>query len=309
MRNKIFFFITIFCTIGIISLTSSRAYADSVTPAIYEAGIAKDTKATGKFTYKNESSIPVTINPIVSAYDPKTLQLITSDKTIFLRLDKETYTVQPGSTLSLNYEIIPPTNLTMGTYFNLIVLQKVLTPGYLSQQNQLGTIDTLSQLVVIHIFEKSDAAVLGISGEFAQITTEIVDKGIPFLKPTIVKYTYQNTTNYVEQPQGEIQVYDGKSSYAPIYKHINANNQKLYPKESIEETISISDWHISDILFGRKVVGRFYNGVDENSITKDNALISYYLYPGILIFVILLIAIIARAVKADKRSKTSKSNS
>ena len=287
-------------------LNSGEIFADSLTPSIFEKGVTAGSTSTGAVTFTNESLDEVVIKPYVSAYDAKLLQLISDEKGIFLKMDIETYKVQSGGTLTLNYEIKPPANFTPGTYFNLVVLQKVMPSTYLTTKNPTGTIDALSQLVAINILEQSEAGVLGIKADFASITMEVIDKGIPFLKPTVVKYTYQNTTNYVLDPKGEIQIFDTKSTYSPTYKQINGENKKLYPKDTIEETISISDWHLSDILFGRKIVGYFYNGIDENSVTSGPVTTSYYAYLGILGGIVILVGILIKAIASDNKKKGTK---
>lgn len=298
--------LTISFAVILLLLNSSYIFADSVTPSILEKGLSAGSESTGTVTFKNESPDEVIIKPYVSAYDSKLLQLISDEKSIFITMDIETYKVQPGETLTLNYEIKPPANLTPGTYFNLIVLQKVMPSAYLTTKNPTGAIDSLSQLVAIHILEQSEAGVLGIKSDFASITMDVLDKGIPFLKPTIVKYTYQNTTNYVLDPKGEIQIFDGKSTYSPIYKQINGENKKLYPQDIIEETISISDWHLSDLLLGRKIVGYFYNGIDENSVVSGPVITSYYAYLGVLGGVVILIGILIKAIASDTKKKETK---
>lgn len=301
MRLRTLLPTTLLCIFGMLSLTATKLYADTITPSIYKQSFTLGTTTTGNVTFKNEDSVPVTITPTASAYDPKTLQLITGEKSIFVILDKETYIVQPQKSLTLSYEIKPPVNLEPGTYFNLIILQKNLSTGYINQDNQIGAAQSLSQLVAINIFEGNDTTQLQISGDFAQISMEVIDSGIPFLRPLKIKYIYQNTTNYVLEPQGEIQIFDSKSSYAPIYQHINATNKKLYPGDTLEETFSITNWKISDILFGRKIVGRFYNGIDQNSITKELSQNSYYSYLAILLAIVFLIIILIKSIQSDKR--------
>lgn len=303
MKLKICLTITILCILGIPFLTPSKVHADAVTPSTFEITIVKETNGTGKVTFKNEGTEPVSITPKVSAYDPKTLQLISDDKTLFLVLDRDTYTVQPQASLILNYEIKPPTNLSAGTYFNLIIFQKTVPTTLTNQTNQLGTVENLSQLVAIHIVEKQTTYPLQIKSDFAQITMDIADAGIPFLKPMSIKYTYQNMTNYVLQPQGEIQVFDSKSSYSPEYKQINVTGTKLYPGDSIEETIIINKWHISDILFGRKIVGRFYNGIDQNSIVKEESQNSYFVYLAAILIVLILVIVFVRSAISDRKKK------
>lgn len=305
MKLKICLSLTILCILGMSLLVPPKVHADSITPSIYETSILKEAYGKGKVTFKNEGSTNVEITPRVSAYDPKTLQLISDEKTIFLVLDRETYTVQPQASLVLNYEIKPPVNLSAGTYFNLIIFQKSAPSTVVNQPNQLGTVENLSQLVSIHILEKQTTYPLQIKSDFAQITMDITDAGIPFLKPMTIKYTYQNTTNYVLQPQGEIQIFDTKSSYSPEYIQINATGKKLYPGDSVEETITINKWHISDILFGRKVVGRFYNGIDQNSIIKEQTKNTYFIYLAITTGILVLIFILIKSIQADKKRKTT----
>jgi hypothetical protein len=305
MKLKNCLITTILCILGISLLVPSKVHADSVTPSIYETSILKEANGKGKVTFKNEGTTPVDITPRVSAYDPKTLQLISEEKTLFLVLDRETYTVQPQSSLILNYEIKPPANLSAGTYFNLIIFQKSAPNTVGNQPNQLGTVENLSQLVSIHILEKQTTYPLQIKTDFAQITMDITDAGIPFLKPMTIKYTYQNTTNYVLQPDGEIQVFDTKSSYSPEYIQINVTGKKLYPGDSIEETVTIKKWHISDILFGRKIVGRFYNGIDQNSIIKEQTQNTYFTYLAVTAGILVLIFILIKSIQADKKRKTT----
>ena len=290
----------IFTTIFLL-LSRGLISADTISPAVAEEKIDAGGRITQKVTYTNEGTTEVTIKPYVSAYDSKTLQLISNEKSLFVTMDIETYEVEPGESLTLNYEIKPPSNLAPGTYFNLIVLQKIMPSTYLSTENTTGTIDSLSQLVAIHILEESDTGVLGITNNFASITLEVIDKGIPFLKPTVVKYIYQNITNYVLDPKGEIQIFDGKSTYAPIYMQINGENKKLYPQDTIEETITISKWHLSDLLFGRKIVGYFYNGIDENSILSGPVTSTYYIYLGISLGLIVLLILLTKAIVSDNK--------
>lgn len=283
-------------------LGTSNIYADKISPSIFETQLLSGNTSKGKLTYTNEETIPITITPTVSAYDPQNESLLSDSQSIFLIIDKDTYTVQPQTSLTLTYQIKPPSNLTPGSYFNIIILKKSTTSGYTTQKNQTSTVENLSQLVVLHIFSTdNNNTTLAIQGDWGQINMEVTDPGIPFLKPTTIKYTIQNITSYVLSPKGEIQVFDNKSSYSPLYKQINSNEKKLYPGESMEETITVSNWHISDILFGRKIVGHFYDGIDQNSVTKDQTENSYIIYIGIVIFIILVIIILLKARQKDKK--------
>lgn len=302
MKIRFFFPTIILFSVGLLCFCSTKTFADKITPSIYQQSLISGTTSTGKVTFSNESNEPVVISPKVSAYDPSTEQLVSEESNLFVIIDKETYTVQPKTTLALNYQINPPKNLTPGTYFNIIILQQDTSSTYLSEKNQSGATQILSQLVALNIFSNTDNNTkLEISGDFAQINMEIIDAGIPFIKPLKIKYTYQNTTNYVLQPAGEIQSFDSKSSYSPVYIKINNDGTKLYPGQTKEETVTIDQWHISDIIYGRKIVGRFYNSIDQNLQTKELTQNTYFLYIGVIAVVILIVIILIKSIQKDKQ--------
>lgn len=292
--------LTIPIGIFLVVFSPSLVKADTITPAISTQSIVSGNTVKGNLTFKNESDQTVTISPEVSNYNPKTLEILTDDSSIFVNIDKDTYPVKPQETLTLSYIIKAPQNLSTGTYFNIIVLKKSDSSSYLNQQNTLGVNQILSQLVVLNIFD-ADNTYFKLGTDFAQISMTIEDPGIPFIKPMKVKYTYTNTTNYVLIPDGEIQVFDSKSSYSPIYQKINKNGDKLYPGDTKEETITINQWKISDILFGRKIIGHFYNGVDDNSQTKELSQSIYYVYLGIILAVVFLVILLVKSIQKDRK--------
>lgn len=302
-KNLVITTILIFC--ACVFSNAQKVYADTITPNIYEQLVSASSKTSSKVSYTNDSNKSVEITPQIYPYDPKTESLIDNKQYVFVRMDNDSTVVKSNTTSNFNYEIVPPANLEPGTYFNLIVFKKTLEKGPFQDNNSLGTVDSLSHLVVIHI-GVSDKQVLGISSNYAQISMEIVDKGIPFLKPMAVKYIYQNTSNYVLKPKGEIQTYDAKSSYPPEYMKINEKDQKLYPGDRIEETIYINKWHITDVLFGKQIVGRFYNGLDSNVETKELTQNNLFIYLGFLGVFLFLVILLIRSTIQDRRKKTTK---
>lgn len=258
-------------TIGFLSilflLPLTRVNANSLSPAITQTMLSSGDTFDSKILFTNTTNKTVYILPTVAGYNPKTSSILVKDTYFFVKTDTETFKVESGATISLSYKIVVPPNLPLGTYFNLIILKQTNDAGFLNPQNSVGAVDNLSHLVVLHIVQQGD--VKGITSEFAQISMEIVQRGIPFIKDAKVKYIYQNITNYVLIPDGEIQVYNNKGKYAPQYYKINKDRQKLYPNDIIEETIVIDKWHISDLIYPRTVLGLFYNGIDENNISKE----------------------------------------
>lgn len=234
----------------------------TVTPFKEEILISPQEKIRKTITLKNNGKDIIKVSPVVFSYNPQTQTLIDTENYIFVRTDREIFTIKPKETLTLSYEIVPPSNIKPGTYFNLIVLKKEEDALKDISKNPVGAIDSLSHLVIMHVKDEENS-VLGITSDFALTTISIEENGIPFIRPTKIKYVYQNISNYVLEPQGEIQIYNNKGNYAPKYIKINEEKEKLYPGGTIEKVIDIKEIHIADILNGRSIVGRFYNGIDE----------------------------------------------
>jgi len=255
-------------------------------------------------SFKNDGKKDIYVIPRIYSYNPQTLEITDTQGYIFVQADREIFKVKPEEVLVLNYEIVPPLNMEPGTYFNLIVFQTQSEDSFLNQTNPVGVIDNISHLVVLHIIE-ADNAVYGITTEFAQISLEVVERGIPFIRPTKVKYIYQNVTNYVLSPMGEIQVFNRKGKYAPIYLKINKEEEKLYPGGIIEEEFEVAKYDITDIYNQRVVIGRFYNGIDQNYILKETSIEPNYIVLVLGIILLLAVLILIKAIVNDS-SKAKK---
>lgn len=290
-------------TIGFISilffLQLTPVRANTLAPAINQIIRSTEESVNSTILFTNTTNKEVYISPTVVGYNPKTSNIITDESYIFVKTDIDTFRVEANSTLSLNYQIVVPSNLSLGTYFNLIILKQTNDSGFLDSDNSVGAIDNLSHLVVLHVVQQGD--VKGITSEFAQISMEIVDRGIPFIKDAKVKYIYQNITNYVLVPDGEIQIYNNKGKYPPQYYKINKDRQKLYPNDIIEETIVIDKWDISDLIYPRTVLGLFYNGIDENSISKEIQQNSSYFFVISGITVLTFGFLLFKSIREDKK--------
>ena len=300
MRKVITIVLTTALSLSFFLSFSTTTNANILKPSINELFLESNKRSSSTVTIKNEQNKRISITPKVYPYSAKDESLINGDQYIFVKTDLETFDIEANSDLDLNYEIIPPQNLVPGTYFNLIILEEVDNNPILKQENPVNTSANLSQLVVLHITESGN--VKGITSDFANITFEITDKGIPFLKPTKVKYIYQNKTNYVLEPEGEIQIFNIQGKYQPKYLKINKDNSKLYPNDSFEEEIEINSWNIKDIISERKIIGRFYNGLDDNFVTKEVTTENYILYlAGITILLILIFLFLKSLINDNKK--------
>jgi hypothetical protein len=290
---------------------SSKTEANTLFPHTKELLITNHERTKEQLSFTNNSLKDMLVTPVIYSYDPQTIELTQDDGYIFTRADKEIFKVKPGDTLELEYEIVPISNMRPGTYFNLLVLEKQFEDTFITETNPLGATDSLAHLVVLHIAD-SEVGVYGITSEFAKTDIQILEKGIPFIRPTLIKYTYQNTTNYVLNPMGEIQVYSEQGKYPPVYIKINEQQKKLYPGGLLEEEFEIEQYHYSDLYSNRVIIGRFYNGIDENLLIKEIILEPNYIpliAGGILIFatILLLKALFSKKdTKKSKKKKTSK---
>ncbi len=279
----------------------TKISANTLTPAINETFLETNKRSYNKVTITNEQNKKISVTPKVYPYSAKDESLINGDQYIFVKTDLETFDIEPNSSLNINYEIIPPQNLVPGTYFNLIVFEEVDNNPILKQQNPINTSANLSQLIVLHITEAGN--IKGITSDFANITFEITEKGLPFLKPTKIKYIFQNKTNYVLEPEGEIQIFNIQGKYQPQYIKINKDNSKLYPNDSFEEEIEINNWNIIDVISERKIIGRFYNGLDDNFVTKEVITENYILYLAGITFLIFLLSLFIKSLLDDNKKK------
>jgi len=303
-RKTIYLFL---CTILLVLATPNQIYANSITPPVSEYLLTTQERREGTVIFKNDSRKEIFLSPVVYSYDPQTLQMSKEDGFIFTRADKEIFPVRPKETFKLTYEVVPDRDMRPGTYFNLIILEEEVEKVFVAETNPVGTVENLAHLVVLHIAD-ADKDVKGITSEFAKVQIEVIDKGIPFISPTVIKYTYENISNYVLNPMGEIQLYSTKGRFTPEYIKINKDQQKLYPGGLMEEEFTIQKDHISNLYTQRVVLGRFYNGIDENLIIKE-----VVIQPNFELFIALAILIVAtitlvKVILDNKKKNTPKKN-
>lgn len=295
--------ILITVSIFLIANTTQTYATVTIAPYMNELIISNKESVKETFTFTNNNEESITVKPVVYAYDPLAQELLssTNNNYIFVETDWETFTIEKEETITFTYTVKPASNLENGTYFNLIVLENTET-----DDNVIGINANLSHLVVMHITE--DTENYTIPENFANIEITITDEGIPFIKPTKIKYTLKNTTNYVLKIGGEIQVYNKKGGSSPEYIDINKDETKIYTNGSIEEEFSINTWNIKDVLFGREIVGRFYNGIDNGSMVitvHQNPHIVFIALVGLLL--IWLFFFIKSLIADNKRNKKEKS--
>ena len=299
MKQKNKFILTI-CLLFSITLLPKSAYALELTPLISEYQLSNSDRERSKITITNTENKTITVTPKIYPYDPQTSTLLQENGNTFLKADIETFEIKSGESIDINYEIIPQGNLEKGSYFNLLVLEQVKQDQVIKDTNPVNTTGDISHLVVLHVIE--GGSVKGITSNFANTSIEMIDKGIPFLKPMVIKYTFQNITNYVLEPEGEIQIYNINGDYEPTYVTINKDDNKLYPNETKTEEITVNKWHLRDLISERKIIGRFYNGIDENHISTEVIVKPYTKEVALLGIGLILLVIFLKSFSSEKKN-------
>lgn len=274
----------------------SNTYANSITPAINEVQLPQGQRTLSNVIFENKEDRDIEILLNVYEYSPKTDQIIKDSKNIFLKADTDTFIVPAGAKRNIPYEIYPVENIEKGTYFNILVLSEVVNPEdvYINKG--------ISQLVILHVVDQ-DAQVAGVTTSDYVPKIEVLSKGIPFLVPMRIKYTVQNNSNYVITPKGRIEIFNSKGSNKPEYIYINSDEEKVYPKEMIEETVTLNKWSLFDILYERVAIGNFTNGLDSKPVTVEKK-INSYVYEILGILTILVVAILLiKSLKEDLKKK------
>ena len=161
---------------------------------------------------------------------------------------------------------------------------------------------SISQLVILDIVDPKDQ-IKGVTTTQYGARIEVVKKGIPFLKPTTIKYTFVNNSNYLLIPQGRLDIFNEKNSYKPTYVYINRGGKKVYPNQILEEEIEIDKWYVQDIYIKRLITGEIYNGVDNKPYLIESSINNFTVESlGILLLLSVGILLI-KSVKQDLKKR------
>ena len=272
----------------------SSVHATTLYPAVNELSLSQGERKLSSVIIENTQDKDIEILLSTNDYNYKDDEIIKDSKNIFLKVDTDTFVVKANSKKEIPYEIYPVENLEKGTYFNILVLSEV------TEKDSVYINKAVSQLVVLHIVDRDDQ-VKGITTSDFTAKIDVVQKGIPFISLLKIKYTIQNNSNYVLAPIGRIEVFNSKGNYKPKYLFINRNSKKLYPKDSLQEELSVKQWHISDILYKRVAIGNFSSGLDSTSINTETTINSYTVELIILLSISITTVLLIKSLKEDKK--------
>jgi hypothetical protein len=196
---------------------------------------------------------------------PKTeyiLDLEPSEELVII--DTDYIEISANEQKEIEFQVTAPESLELGTYYNLIVFE----PRDKEESNEpvIGASGAISHLVKVNI----STNILGtqVTDDF-DTSLEVVDRGIPFIRPAKIKFTFFNNSEYTLIPKGEIQVVKHSGDREPQYFKINVPRDRVFPKESYEEEFEVDKWFIEDIIFGKTAFIRIENGIDKNQRVEE----------------------------------------
>ncbi|MCC7290284.1 hypothetical protein IT417_03480 [bacterium] len=295
----------------ILSITSylpTPANATNITPGVKSYVLSKEDILLDEITYKNESNKSEIVLLTVSAYDAKTEKSISDSP--FLALKKKQITIPAKKEVTIPYVISIPKETPVGTYFNVILIQKKEVKA---KQGNVNVIPSVGVLLSFHI-EESNTSINQIFFNQSDIQIVVTKKGLPYLSPTEFEYQYTNNSNFVFKPEGEIRILNASQQQILDRYEINPQRKAIYPGESFTQSYSVKLWpDVQSIFSNRNIVSKTYNDIQgspvlnkvEVSILYQVGVIGGVAVVLILILLWLLISWIISAVRAKKTKEST----
>ena len=162
----------------------------------------------------------------------------------------------------------------------------------------IGTSGAISHLVRLHITD--DPNLIKVTDDY-NINLEVVSRGIPFIKPSIIKLTVFNNSQFTLIPKGEIQIVKRSKDKEPEYIKVNTERERVFPEQTFEKEYEVQNWYLEDVLFAKTVYLKLENGLDKNIRANEVQIPSFtneFLY---IIASITVLILLATSIKKDTR--------
>ncbi len=269
-------------------LFSSEIFAESISPFYTEDILVSGSNENYSLTIENENDYDLFLTPKVYKYYPKSEYISELEPfEEFVKIDTDYIEIPSNGEKEINFQIVAPQSLEPGTYYNLIVFQQ--TGQTVEENERIGASGAISHLVKLHLTDDNSDKIT----EEYDVSLEVKDRGIPFIKPTKLKLTFFNNSPYTLIPQGEIEVVKRSSNQQPEYIKVNLERARVYPNDIAEFEYEVNNWYIEDIFFGKKAYIQIGNGIDEESMRKEIGIPSFrneFLYILATITITILLA-------------------
>jgi hypothetical protein len=276
-------------------LSISPIYAETISPFSTEETLGIGQSTRHSISYSNENEYSIFITPKVYKYYPQSEYILDAEGfEKFVIIDTDYIEIPANSKVEISFQIDAPEALEPGTYYNLIVFQP-------TQQNEkddpiIGATGALSHIVKLHITD--DVKGVQITDQY-DTNLEILNRGIPFVKPAKIRFSFFNNSQYTLIPKGEIQVVKRSGDKEPEYFKINTSRDRVFPDESFEQEFEVSNWYIEDVLFGKTAYLKVQNGIDENIRSEEVTIPGFrneFLY---ILATATVVVLLATSLKSD----------
>jgi hypothetical protein len=302
-KGKIKVLVVVITTLVSLLLFTKTLYAESLVPNITEINLSYTEISNKTLSITNDNDYDIYITPKVYKYYPHSeyIEEINESES-FIIADTDSIKIDANSKEKISFQIYGNQALQPGTHYNLIVFTNDLENK--KDNTSIGTTAQLSHLVVLNLVENPEIS--NVTNNY-NTDIEIINKGIPFIKPAQIKITFYNNSTYTLMPRGEIQILKHSENKQPQYIKINQDREKVYPSESVEMIYDIDHWYIEDILFSKKAYIKLGNGID-NTLINDEVLLPNFRNEIIYIIITtVVIMIVIKSIKKDTKqiSKSS----
>ena len=248
-------------------------------------------------TITNDKEYDIFLTPTLYKYYPQTEFILNLEPfEEIVRITNDYITIPSNSQKDINFQIIAPENLDLGTFYNLIVFTQ--SNQSQDQQSTIGASGSLSHLVRLHITQKSEQDIVT---ENWDVNLEVVNRGIPFFRASTIKVTVFNNSKYTLTPKGEIQVVKRRGNKEPEYIKVNMDRKRLFPEQTFEQEYEVTSWYLEDIFFGKTAYLKIENGLDKNVLSEEIKIAGFtneFLY---ILGTITVVIILAFSIKKDTK--------
>lgn len=246
-------FITIFFIVASLFINNKeKSYAHIVTPSTTEYILVRGEQIEGSFIFENESSEKIQFTTKVYSYDAKEKAIIAENP--FITLTEEKRVLGPSEKSEIRYKIDIPDNAEGKTYFNIISNEEI-DPQL--PDKAVGAKGGIGVLIVMHIVDSKDGNPL--QDQFlnsSAVEIQVIQKGFPLLRPTIIEAQYQNQSKYVLHPTGEIRIVELYPARIISSLRFNEEADSVYPGEIISEQYEIETWTVGNSLKSMSSIAR-----------------------------------------------------
>ena len=300
-RRKILLITTAITILVSLIFFPKDSYAETISPSFTEDTLVIGESSQHNFQFINDNNYDIFVTPKLYKYYPQSEYVLDLEAyEEIVEIDNDYIKIPANESSQINFQIKAPEALELGTYYNLIVLEQV---GTKKEDSTIGASKAISHLVKLNIVDNPN---LDKITEEYDANIEVINRGIPFIKPAVLKITFFNNSKYTLIPTGEIQVVKKSADKEPEYIKINTERTQIFPEQTFEKEYEVQKWYIEDIFFGKTVYVQMSNGIDNGIITLEAEISGFQkelLYIlGISTLLILLIQSIKKDSKQEQKS-------